>query len=323
MKLKNLLKFGLPAILSLVSLTTAAQDKFPSKTVRLVVPFAAGGGNDAVARIMAEAISPLLGQQVIVDNRAGAGGNIGTDHVAKSAPDGYTIAHVANTVVVNPYLYKKLPFDIQKDLQPIGLIATSPLLIVSHPKSGVDSLGALVQQMKDPKSTLSFATPGAGTPHHFGMELLSSKLKSTILHVPYKGAAPALQDTLGGQVPVLVSTPQSVHSFIASGRLRAIAIMDKNRLPEFKDVPAVSELVPGFDVSIWHGLMVPAATSPAIVGTLAQAVSRALEDPAVQKRLAAVGFSAKFESAQQMKSRIGSDLELWKKVAESAKIIPD
>ncbi len=314
---------GLAGCAALSALGAAAQDKFPSKPLRIIVPFAAGGGNDAVARQVGEALSSILGQPVIVENRPGAGGNIGTDYVAKSPPDGYTMLHGSNGLVVNPYLYKKLPFDAQKDLAPIGLLATSPLLILANPKAPVSSLADLVQQLKDRKTKLSYASPGAGTPHHFAMELLSSHTHSDLVHIPYKGASPALTDVVGGQVPLLVSTPQSVADFVATGRLRILATMDPARLPEYPDVPAVAEAVPGFSVAIWHALFVPANTPQPVVDVLSAALAKALADPQLQKRLSTVGFTAKSGTGAEVKARMASELASWKSVAEKAKIVPE
>ncbi|WP_408598996.1 Bug family tripartite tricarboxylate transporter substrate binding protein [Limnohabitans sp.] len=310
-------------VMALSAASAVADDKFPSKPLKLVVPLAAGGGNDAVARILAESMAKHLGQAVIVENRTGAGGNVGTDFVAKSPADGYTLIHVSNSVVVNPYLYKKLPFDIQKDLTSVGLIATTPMFILAHPSSSVTNLRELIDQMKLDASKLSYATPGNGTPHHFAMELLKTRAGSNLAHVPYRGAAPAVTDVVGGQVPILVSTSQSVADFVATGRLKMLATMDPTRVDKFKDTPAVAELVPGFGVSIWHGLMVPAKTPPAALSALTDALSKTLMDPEIQRKLMGIGFSAKFESPSAMQTRIAAELETWKTVAKSAGITPE
>lgn len=306
-----------------ISLPTWAQDKFPNKPIRLVVPLAAGGGNDAVARILAESMGKHLGQAVVVENKTGAGGNVGTDFVAKSPPDGYTLIHVSNSVVVNPYLYKKLPFDIQKDLTSVGLIATTPMFILAHPSSSVNNLRDLIDQMKQDASKLSYATPGNGTPHHFAMELLKTRAGMQMAHVPYRGAAPAVTDVVGGQVPILVSTSQSVADFVASGRLKMLATMDPVRVDKFKDTPAVAELLPGFGVSIWHGLMVPSKTPPAVLSALTDALAKTLAEPDIQRKLSGIGFTSKFEAPPAMQARISAELETWKTVAKSAGIVPE
>jgi|SRR5450755_440844 len=303
--------------------SAAAADAYPSKPIRIIVPFPAGGGNDLVARVLAEALRPILGQPLVVENRAGAGGNLGTDLVAKSPPDGYTILHISNGIVVNPYLFKTLPFDVRKDFESLGIVATAPLWILVNANSPITSLADLLQRAKDPKSQLAYASPGAGTPHHFAMELLKSRTQMQILPIQYKGAAPALNDVVGGQLPILISTPAPVSDFIVTGRLRFIATMDPTRSAQYKDVPTVAELVPNFSVTIWHGLMVPAGTPPAITEMLTNALSRVLAMPDVQAKFAAGGFTAKFETPAQMKARIDNELVVWKKVAADAGIVPE
>ncbi|EWS66228.1 Argininosuccinate lyase [Hydrogenophaga sp. T4] len=300
-----------------------SQEKFPSKAMRLIVPFAAGGGNDAVARLLAENMSKRLGQPIVVENRTGAGGNIGTDFVAKAPADGYTLVHVANTVVVNPFLYKTLPFDVQSDLAPVGLIATAPLWVLANPTSNINSLAALAAQIKGGSKQLSYATPGTGTPHHFAMELFTSRLGGQLMHVPYKGAGPALTDVLGGHVPLLVSTPQSVNDMVKSGRLNLLATMEAKRSEVQREVPSAAELLSGFEVSIWHGLMAPSKTPPQVMSFLSDVLAQSLADPQLQKKLQAIGFSAQFESASVMKSRIETDLKTWKQVAKNAGIVPE
>jgi tripartite-type tricarboxylate transporter receptor subunit TctC len=230
------------ASLVLCGATHALAAKYPSKPVRLVVPFAAGGGNDVVARLLAERLTPLLGQPVVVENRAGAGGNIGTDLVAKGAPDGHTLLYVSNTVVMNPYLHEKLPFDVQEDLQPVGLLVTAPILVLVNPNAAIQSVGGLLKQGKERPGQLSYATPGNGTPHHFAMELLKARSGANLLHVPYKGAAPAVTDVLGGHVPVLVATPSSVVDFISSGRLRLCEIRKVHAAAQPHNAPERQQL---------------------------------------------------------------------------------
>jgi tripartite-type tricarboxylate transporter receptor subunit TctC len=300
-----------------------AQERYPVKPIRLIVPFAAGGGNDTVARIVGEAISPSLGQPVIVENRPGAGGNLGTDMVVNSAADGYTVLHGTNGLAMNPYLYKRLPFDAQRDLRPVAMLAWTPLLILANPSSNISSFADLVSKAREKNNKLAYATPGNGTPHHFAMELLASHIGGNIAHVAYKGANPALTDVVGGQVPLLVSTPQSVSDFVKSGRLKVIAVMEAKRLPEYKDAPTVAETIPGFKVTIWHGLFVPAKTPEDVVGRLSNTVSRALNEPEVVKKMSAIGFTANFASGTTVQQLLATELTSWKAVAERAKIVPE
>jgi tripartite-type tricarboxylate transporter receptor subunit TctC len=243
--------------------------------------------------------------------------------VAKAAPDGYTLLYVSNTVVMNPYLYEKLPFDVQKDLQPVGLLVTAPILVLVNPSAAIQSIGDLLKQGKERPGQLSYATPGNGTPHHFAMELLKARSGANLLHVPYKGAAPAVTDVLGGHVPVLVATPSSVVDFISSGRLRLLATMEPARTSAFPNVPAIAEIVPDFEVSIWHGLMLPANPPAEVVETLSAAAKRIVAEPEFRKKLAPTGFAPKYEPPQTMKERIVADLKTWKKVAEDAGIVAE
>lgn len=296
---------------------------YPARPVRIVVPFPPGGGNDIVARLIGEYLAPQLGQPVVIDNRSGAGGNIGTDLVAKSAADGYTLLHVANTVVMNPFLYRRLPFDVQKDLEPVALLATTPILLLAGRDAGIGSLAALLRRGRERGNPLTYATPGNGTPHHFGMELLKARSGMELLHVPYRGTGQAITDVHAGRVPVLVATPSTVMEFVANGQLLPLATMEPARSETAPEVPAVAELVPGFEVTIWHGLMGPAGMPPEVVGRLDGALRKALEEPSYRSRLAGVGFAPKLEPAAAMATRIAEDLRTWRDVAEKAGIVAE
>ncbi|WP_198380453.1 tripartite tricarboxylate transporter substrate binding protein [Roseomonas sp. KE2513] len=300
-----------------------AQGAYPARPVRIVVPFPPGGGNDIVARLIGEYLAPQLGQPVVIDNRSGAGGNIGTDLVAKSPADGYTLLHVANTVVMNPYLYRRLPFDVQKNLEPVALLATTPILLLAGRDSGIGSLEALLRRGRERGNPLTYATPGNGTPHHFAMELLKARSGMELLHVPYRGTGQAITDVLAGRVPVLVATPSTVIEFVANGQLLPLATMEPVRSDTAPNVPAVGEFLPGFEVTIWHGLMGPAGMPAEVVGRLDGALRKALEDPSYRARLAAVGFAPKLEPAAAMSARIAADLRTWRDVAASAGIVAE
>jgi tripartite-type tricarboxylate transporter receptor subunit TctC len=312
------------AVLSALSCgVAAAAETYPAKPIRLIVPFAAGGGNDVVARLLAQRLEPLLGQPLVVENRAGAGGNLGTEAAAKSPPDGYTLVHVANTVVMNPYVFRKMPFDIKKDLVPVAIVATSPLWLLVNANVPVQTFAELMQRARQGKGQMSYASPGNGTPHHFAMELLKARAGVDIVHIPYKGGALALTDVLGGQVPVLMATPQSVLDHVASGKLRLLASLEPARSSAHAQIPTVAETHADVQVSIWQELMAPAGTPDAVIKTLSGALAKALDDPELQKRLLATGFSAYYESPDKMKTRIAGELEQWKKVAESAGMVPE
>ncbi|GAA5233075.1 tripartite tricarboxylate transporter substrate binding protein [Verticiella sediminum] len=303
--------------------SAAAQPDYPANPVRLVVPFSTGGGNDIVARMLARHLGDELGQTIIVENRPGAGGNIGMASVARAAPDGYTLAYVANTVVINPYLYKDVGSDIRNDFAPVANHATSPVWVLVHPSLPARSLGELIAYGKANPGKLSYATPGVGTPHHMAAELLKVQSGLDMMHVPYKGASGAATDVVGGQVPVLIATPASVQGFVAAGQLRPLATMDAERSAATPELPTVNETVPGFDTSIWHGIVAPARTDPAVVDRLAAAIEKILKESSFSGELASVGFSPAYEGPDAMGERIARELAMWADAAGKAGIRPE
>lgn len=248
-----------------------AQDRYPGKPVRLIVPFPPGGPTDMMGRAAARAMSERLGQSFVVENRAGAGGNIGTDAAAKAAPDGYTIALSAiSSLAIAPHMYSKMPFDVAKDLAPISLVGTTPCAIVANPNAPFSDLKGLIAYAKANPGKISYATSGIGTSNHLAAELLQSVAGIQLTHVPYKGSSQIVPDLISGVVPVsmessLVTTLQHVKA----GKLKAIAVTSAQRAPVWPDVPTVAESgYPGFEVESWFGLVAPAATPPAIVQKL-------------------------------------------------------
>ena len=248
-----------------------AQDKYPSKPVRLIVPFPPGGPTDMMGRAAARAMSERLGQSFVVENRAGAGGNIGTDAAAKAAPDGYTIALSAiSSLAIAPHMYSKMPFDVAKDLAPISLVGTTPCAIVANPNAPFSDLKGLIAYAKANPGKISYATSGIGTSNHLAAELLQSVAGIQLTHVPYKGSSQIVPDLISGVVPVsmessLVTTLQHVKA----GKLKAIAVTSAQRAPVWPDVPTVAESgYPGFEVESWFGLVASAATPPAIINKL-------------------------------------------------------
>lgn len=306
-----------------ISISAAAQASYPDQPIRLVVPFSAGGGNDIVARLLAKSLSQRLKISIIVENRPGAGGNIGMGSVARATPGGYTLVYVANTVVINPYLYKKLSFDITHDFSPIGLVATTPMWVLANPAFPIRTMGELVTYAKANPDKLSYATPGVGTPHHVAAELLKTRAGIQMIHIPYKGASGAAADVIGGQVPILIATPASAEEFVTAGKLRAIASMDSKRSQTMPQLPTVAETIPGFAVSIWHGIMPPAKTDEAVISKLSAALKGALEDPVLMKELEAVRFTPAFSTPDQMRERINSELKIWADVTKQAGIQAD
>ena len=271
--------------------TIAAAQSYPDRAIRLLVPSPPGGGTDGISRLVASAVGEAEGWTIVVDNRAGAGGNIGMDAAAKSAPDGYTIVmgESAN-VAINPYLYKSLPFDPAKDVVPVALAGTVPLVLVVSSASKIDSVAALVSEAR--KRKLSFASSGNGTVGHLVGETFKRAAGIDYLHVPYKGAGPVMTDLLGGQVDLHFASLPAALPLVKSGKLRALAVTSPKRVPQLPDVPTLAESgFPNFDFQVFYGVMAPAGTPSDRVARLNAAIERALATPALREKLTAIGVS--------------------------------
>jgi len=263
----------------------------PGKVIRFVVPYPPGGPTDLMARILAPELQKRLGATVIVDNRAGAGGNVGTDQVAKSAPDGHTILLAASgPMAVNPSLYKSLPYNPIKDLAPVIQISAFPLVLEVHPNSPARDLKSLIAAVQARPENFAFASAGNGTPQHLAGELFNRRIDAKMQHVAYKGAGPALNDVLGGQVPIMFDILASSLQNISAGKLRPIAVTTARRSPALPNVPTLAELgMTGFDFSAWHGIAVPAATPKPVVAKLNETLNAIFADPAIKKRWEEIG----------------------------------
>ena len=305
-----------------VPLVATAQ-AFPNRPIRLVVGYGAGGGTDIIARLAAQYLSVRLGQQVIVDNKPGAGGNIASEIVARAAPDGYTLLLAANTVTINPFLFKKIDVDIEKDLRGVGLIATSPIVFVADPGAPFKNLPELISYAKKNPAKLNYGTPGTGTPQHLAMELFKSLAGVDLVHVPYKGSAQSLTDLMGGQVQLVSAAINSAQPFIRSGKIRAIAVADAKRVSSLGDVPSIGELVKGYEVAIWYAMMAPAKTPKDIVNKLNQELNKAVASAEMAERMASQGYEVATGSAEQMDAIVHSDLEKWGRVVKAAGIQPE
>jgi tripartite-type tricarboxylate transporter receptor subunit TctC len=277
------------ALLAAAAPAALAQSKWPEQPIRLIVPFPPAGGTDTVARLIAEKITTATGWAFVLENRPGAGGNIGLDLVAKARPDGSTIGlGQTSNLAINPALYPKLPYHALKDFAPIALVAGQPLVLVVKAGSAYNTLADLVAKAK--AATLSMASPGSGTVGHLAGELLAQRAGVKVLHVPYKGAAPAVTDLMGGQVDFYLATPQAVIPLVKANKLKALAVTSLKRVPVLPDVPTVDESgYRGFEASDWKGLVAPAGTSPEIVKRLNAAVDQALGQRDTLARLLAEG----------------------------------
>ena len=290
---------------------------YPNKPIRLVVPFAAGGPSDIMARALAQKMTQEWGQPVLVDNRTGASGIIGADAVAKSAPDGYTLllSQVGDTISVS--LYSKLPYNFERDFAPITLAGLTPFILVAHPSVAAKDLRDLIAAAKARPGTLTFGSSGAGTASHLAGELLKSTAQIDITLVPYKGQAPATADLLGGQISMMFNNPITSLAHVKTGKLRALAVSTARRFSQLPDVPTVAESgLPGFDVGFWLGALSPTGTPRPIIDKLNAAMLKALRDPEVMTRLAGLGVEIIGSSADEFARVIHNDIIKWGKVVK-------
>ncbi|MEK7943887.1 tripartite tricarboxylate transporter substrate binding protein [Pigmentiphaga sp. YJ18] len=302
----------------------AQGNAYPTRQMRFVVPFTAGGGNDVLARDIAQPLADILGQPIIVDNKPGAGGNIGADLVAKAAPDGYTLLLATNTLTINPFVLRSIPFDVARDLAPVMRIANQPIVIVVNNALPVKNMRELVAYAGEHPDRLNYASPGSGTPHHMAAELFKQVSDIRMVHVPYKGASQALTDLIAGQVQVMFASIISALPFIQSGRVRVIATAESRRLSLLKDVPTVQESgFPTYSATIWGGVMTTAGTPPAVIDKLAASIRRALDKPGVRPGLVASGFEILPEGPAEFGATVRSDLVQWQAVARKIGLVPE
>jgi len=298
----------------------AAAEPYPARPVRFVVAFPPGGGTDIIARSIAQKLGERLGQQVLIDNRPGAGGNIGTDLVAKSSPDGYTLLMgSAGPLAINASLFARMPFDPIKDLAPVTLAASTPNVLVVHPSLPAATVRELIALAKARPGEINFASSGHGTPAHLAGELFNSMAGVKLIHVPYKGAAPALADLLGGQVQLMFSTMPPALPHVRDGKLRALAVTSLKRSPAAPDLPTVDEIaLPGFEANTWHGVVVPAGTPAAIVARLNREIVAILHLPDVVERLSGQGAEALGSTPEEFAAYIKSESVKWAKVVRDS-----
>jgi len=310
------------AAVLICAVTPAAAQTYPTRPIRMIVPFAPGGNVDINARAVAPGLGQLLGQQVIVDNRAGAGGTIGTDTVAKSAPDGYTLLMASSSIMTNgPAVYPKLPYDIVRDFAPVGRVAVVPLVIIVHPSLPARNTGELIAIAKAQDGKLVFANAGVGTTNHLIAELLMIRTGARMTLIPYKGSAPALIDLVAGHVYGHVDQISSALPYIKASRIRAIAVTTAKRAMALPEVPTLAESgVPGFDASTVTGVLAPARMPRDVVQKLNIALGQVLAQAAVKERFAAVGAEVQPSSSDELAAWIRDDLAVWVNVVKQAGI---
>lgn len=311
------------ALFATCSLAATAQDagSYPSAPVRIIVPFQAGGLTDILARAIAQHATQRLGQQFVVENKAGASGNIGAEYVAKSKPDGYTILMGSiGTNAVNVHLFQRMPYDTLKDFSPIGLVASGTLMLVANPSVPVTDMKTLLEYARANPGKLSYASGGAGASQHLAGELLKNMTKVNILHVPYKGVAQGVTDVVAGQVDMTFDLA-TVAPHIRAGKLRPIAVANGKRSSAFPDVPTIAEAgVPGYEASAWYGLFAPAGTPPAVIAKLNAEMVDALNDPELRKRLQTLGAEPAGSSPEELAKMVRSEYEKWGRVVREAGI---
>lgn len=323
-RLPRLWSAGMFALAWVVPLAShAGATEYPTRPVRLIVPFAPGGGADTLARIITPKLTQSMGQQWVVDNRAGAGGNIGAELVARAAPDGHTVFMGFNTVLtVNPTLYK-LSFSIEKDLQPVTLLATAQYLLVLHPSVPATSVKELIEVAKQKPGGLSYASSGVGSPLHLAAELFSTRAGVKMVHIPYKGGGPAAASVLAGESHVIFGSVASSLPHVKSGRLKAIATTGSQRSKVAPNLPTMAEAgMPGVEVTSWYAFMVPAATPPAVVTRIHAEAVKALGMADVQQAMARQGLDPQTSTPQELGARIRSETKIWADVIRSAGIKP-
>lgn len=312
-----LVALALPAV-------AAGQDAWPSRPITIIVPFTPGTGIDVLARALAPRLSQRLGQPVIVENKAGASGNIGTESAARAAPDGHTLLMTVNTFVMNASLFKNVPYDPIKSFTPVAPAAVGALTLAVHPSFPAKSLDEAIKLFKDNPGKYAYASPGSGTPQHLAMELFKLNTGADVLHVPYKGSAGAITDLLGGQVQAMILPVHSALSHARSGKLRMLAVAQDKRVPGAPEVPTFAEQgVRSSNVDLWYGLLAPAGTPTSIVARLNDEINRILASPEVHEALDKQGLVATPGKPEALGELVRADLVRWADVIKRAKITTD
>jgi len=316
MKLKNAF---LTSVMALLFAGPILAQSFPAKPVRVVVPYPPGGPTDIVARVLFQQVAEATGQQFLIDNRAGAGGNIGAELVAKSPPDGYTVLIGTTAHAINMSLFKNLNYDIQKDLIPVSLLTQGPLVLVAHPQFPASSVKEVIELAKTKPGGLNFASSGNGQSTHLSAELFNSMAGIKMAHVPYKGSAPALTDVMSGQVDVMFDTTLSAMPFVKAGKLKALGLTSAVRSPAAPDVPTIAESgLPGYEVFAWNGVLVPTGTPKAIIQQLNDHIRKAMLLPQVKDKFSAQGFAASWNSPESFGVFLKTEVDKWGRTVKAS-----
>ena len=311
-------------LLSALSLGASAQSTYPSQSIKIIVPFTPGTGMDTIARVVAPRLAERLGQSVVVQNQPGASGNIGADAVAKSTPDGHTILMGANTMLMAAQMYKNVSFDPVKDFSAVSMAAYGSLMMVANPKTGIKSVADLVKQVQARPGSISFGSPGVGTPHHMAMELFKLETNTFMLHVPYRGTAGYTQDLLGGELNVGFLPVHIAQGFVKNGRLNALALGSPKRHPVAPDVPTFEEVgVKRIDVDLWYAFFVPSKTPAAVVTRLNTEMSAILRQADVKELLGKAGLDAVASTPAELAAIVAKDYPRWGAVIRTKQIVAE
>ncbi len=312
---------ALASAILLAPLAARAQPGYPDKPIRFVVPYPPGGGTDVIARIVQGKFQQVLGQPIIIDNRAGGGGSLGTDVVAKAAPDGYSVLFTLSSHTINPAIFPKLPFDTVRDFEQVGTVASLPQILVVLPGFAAKNVGELIAMAKAKPESLQFASVGNGSPSHLAGELLNLRAGIKITHIPYKGGGPAITDVLGGQVPMLWVSIPAAAQFVKSGKLRALAVSTVKRSAAFPEVPTVQEQgVADFEVDSWYAMFVPAKTPKAVIERLNKALNKVVADPEIKDKLLGQGSEAVGGTPEALGKVVHAELAKWSRLVKDANI---
>ena len=299
----------------------SAQEAWPARPVRIVVPFAPGGSTDVVARMLGQKLAVLWGQPVVIENRAGAGGNVGADVVAKSPGDGYTLLMASGSITINPHIYKKMPFDTHKDLTPITNVASGPMLVVVPDSSPIKTVKELIAAAKARPGALNFGSAGVGSQVHLASENFADAAGIDITHVPYKGEAPAYTDLIGGQVQMMVGNFAAASALLGNGRLRALAVTGRERSQQMPDLPTVAESgLPGFENTGWFGLLAPAGTPPEVIAKVQRDTARLLGETEMKARLYVLGMAPVANTTAQFVRAMDAESTRWATVVKNRRI---
>ncbi len=304
---------------AVLPLSALAQSGYPDKPVRFVVPYPPGGGTDVIARIVQGKLQAQLGQTIVIENRGGGGGSLGTDVVAKAPSDGYTVLFTLSSHTINPAIFPKLPFDTERDFESVGIVASLPQILVAHPSFEANNVKELIALAK--RKPLQFASVGNGSPSHLAGELLNLRAGLNITHVPYRGGGPAVTDVIGGQVPMLWVSIPAAAQFVKTGKLKALAVSTVKRSAAFPDVPTMQEAgVADFEVDSWYAMFVPAKTPKPFIERLNKAMNAAIADPEVKEKLLAQGSEGVGGSPELLTRTVKAELAKWAKLTKEANI---